>query len=139
MPDHRILSSFRIQPGGSQPTIQPDRATATKGHGQWHRSEGSRTRVTSSQHQQGGSQRKAESQTSRTGDGCAERESACVMKTTSEKQKLIPRATKRLTKETGIWIQGFDWERQVYDGWQCAGEIYLLFDDQAAADRFIQA
>lgn len=50
----------------------------------------------------------------------------------------MPMATKRMVKEAGICVLGFDWTRQRFDGWRCKGGSHFVFDDQAAADRFLR-
>lgn len=71
-------------------------------------------------------------------DECSQWEPSCALQTVSEEQKEMPMATKRMMKESGICIRGFNWTRQIYDGWRCEGGNHFVFDNQGAADRFLQ-
>ena len=70
-------------------------------------------------------------------DECSQWKSSSGLQTVSKVQTSMPLATKRQMKESGICIMGFDWVRQIYDGWGCEGGNHFVFDNQAAADRFI--
>ncbi|KAL8855758.1 MAG: hypothetical protein Q9178_007576 [Gyalolechia marmorata] len=138
VPDQRLMPTFGLPPALRHLTPYAGTAAATRGHGR-NRSEGSRALTQSSRHHQSRSARKrAEPHTYELGDECCQQEFAGAMETVCKEQKELPMSTKRTMKEAGICVMGFDWVRQVYDGWRCEGGNHLVFDDQAAADRFIR-
>ena len=138
MPDQRLMPTFGVSPTLSHQTPYAGTAAATGGHGRSH-SEGSRAQTQSSRHHQSRSARmRAEPHTYELGDECCQRDLTDAMKMVCKEPKELPMSTKRTMKEAGICVRGFDWVRQVYDGWRCEGGNHLVFDDQAAADRFIR-
>ena len=72
------------------------------------------------------------------GNECGQWEPYAALQTVSKVQTEMPLATKRQMKESGICVKGFDWVRQIYNGWRCAGGNHFVFDNRAAADQFIR-
>ncbi|KAL9626958.1 MAG: hypothetical protein Q9204_006913 [Flavoplaca sp. TL-2023a] len=72
------------------------------------------------------------------GNECGQWEPSAGLQTVSKVQTEMPLATKRQMKESGICVKGFDWVRQIYNGWRCAGGHHFVFDNRAAADNFIR-
>ncbi|KAL9035168.1 MAG: hypothetical protein Q9180_005003 [Flavoplaca navasiana] len=72
------------------------------------------------------------------GNECGQWEPSPGLQTVSKVQTEMPLATKRQMKESGICVKGFDWVRQIYNGWRCAGGHHFVFDNRAAANSFIR-
>ncbi|KAL8880851.1 MAG: hypothetical protein Q9198_001822 [Flavoplaca austrocitrina] len=72
------------------------------------------------------------------GNECGQWEPSAGLQTVSKVQTEMPLATKQQMKESGICVKGFDWVRQIYNGWRCAGGHHFVFDNRAAADKFIR-
>lgn len=72
------------------------------------------------------------------GNECGQWEPSPGLQTVSKVQTEMPLATKRQMKDSGICDKGYEWVRQIYNGWRCAGGNHFVFDNRAAADNFIR-
>ena len=134
-PDPGLLPNFGIPPARSPQAALPVGAARSRGDIQGHMAGPGASSRQPRQHQS--AQAKSKAQTCELGDEWSQWEPSCGMQTSCPAEEM-PMATKRMVKEAGICVKGFDWTRQRFDGWRCKGCNHFVFDNQGAADTFLR-
>ena len=135
IPGPRLSPNFGIPPARSPQAVLPVGATRSRGDTQGH-SAGPGASSRQRQHYQS-AQAKSKAQTCELGDEWSQWEPSCEMQTSCQAEEM-PVAMKKMVKEAGICVMGFDWTRQRFDGWRCQGGHHFVFDNQGAADMFLR-